>query len=163
MATMVMSDSTEFSAISTDANTGRSTLTKLPRRGDVLGKRAKTRPSTTTVNVGTTSVPMSPSGSRAKILSSSQVSFQRCRSVIVSVSNGMAGDLQKHVLQRRRLGAEVGDVDPMIREAPDHRGHEILTPAADGVAVLAARDRVDGRHRTKVGVSARVFRGQQHG
>src|SRR5262245_11817717 len=39
---------------------------------------------------------------------------------LLSVSNLMAGELQKYVLECRKLGAEVDDTDPVLAEAVDH-------------------------------------------
>src|SRR5436189_4184505 len=72
---IVVSDRTALIAISIDASTGSATPTRLA--GAREPGAAATRPRITKTTTGTTIVPTAPSGSRMKIFSSIQVSFQR--------------------------------------------------------------------------------------
>ena len=90
------------------------------------------RPSTTKISTGMPTVPMTPIGSRTKILISSQVSPRvRAAWSAASVANRVTGQLEKDVLERRQLGAEVDHADPMLRQALDDLGHEIVAAAAN--------------------------------
>src|SRR5438128_6244992 len=109
---IVTSDSTALGVISTDANTGTSTPIKAENRDEaVTARRPSTRPIATNISTGTAIVPIAPSGSRMKILISSQVSLRRLR---ISISNRVAGQLEEHVLEIRKLSAEVGHPDPVL-------------------------------------------------
>src|SRR6266540_1489792 len=113
------SDSTALAAIRSDARIGRSTeanrgMAIAPRR--VNGPTA--RRSTMKNNTGIAIDPIRPSGSRAKILISSQVSRQSPRNIgKSSVSNCVAGQLEKNVLERWDFRAEIGDPEAMFRQA----------------------------------------------
>ncbi len=75
-----MSDITALSAIRIDASTGRPMLTNSPAVPDgPPDLRPIDRPRRTNATTGMPIVPMNPSGSRTKILISSQVSFKRPR------------------------------------------------------------------------------------
>src|SRR4051812_15185603 len=188
MDTIVTSDRTALSDINTVASTGRSTPTSFPISPDVFrGIDPNARPATRNRPIGTASVPISPRGSRAKILISSQVSFSRPRSmgdpvvlvfvlVLVLVRSSTftaaarpslrprprprlrlrlkrvlhlrplvpyraAGQLQKHVFQCRQHGAELRHVDSVLRQTPNHVGHQALADAVDGHAVALPRHR----------------------
>ena len=72
-------------------------------------------------------MPMTPSGSRTKILISSQVSCQSPRSMVVAQSRiEWPVSFRKTSSSVGMLGPEVGDVDPMLRQALDHGGHEVV-------------------------------------
>src|SRR5437763_8305544 len=129
---MVTSDDTPLSAMSTDTKTGSPTR----KNPAVESEPGVTRPppnrfATTKTRTGNKIDPNAPSGSRRKILISSQVSFQSPRSIAqsLSIANRMAGEFQKDVLEVGRLGAEVGDPDPIFGETLDHLGHEVVAPA----------------------------------
>src|SRR6476661_235267 len=129
MATIVTSDAAEFSAISMDAKMGRSTVRNAAApRGPPEGRRPRSRPSTTNNTTGIATVPMNPSGSRTKILISSQVSVQSPRSIfaVASIPNRVARQLQEHIFERRPLRPEIRDVHSMLGEAADHLRHEIV-------------------------------------
>ncbi len=65
------------------ASTGSSVPTNPGMRGDGEDKRLpKMRPNTTNTTTGIPTVPMRPSGSRTKILISSQVSFRSWRNIV---------------------------------------------------------------------------------
>src|SRR3954464_412559 len=113
---IVTSDSTVLSAIIMAASTGRSTATKLPSLGATRAAPVNARPSPTTMTAGTISAPTSPSGSRAENFTPSGISFQSPR---MSVSNGVAGHLEEHVLEARRLRPEIVHVDAVLRETVD--------------------------------------------
>src|SRR5689334_18570426 len=107
-------DSTALVVIKRDAKIGRSTETKRGTAGEaVRATGPSTRVSTTRTSTGTPTVPITPNGSRTKILTSSQVSLQSPRSMLsaASVANHVAGQLEKDVLKRRELRAEVGNSD----------------------------------------------------
>src|SRR5690348_7413541 len=107
---IVTSDNTPLSAISTDANTGSPTLTNpVAVIEPGVGRPPMSRPTTTNTSTGKRIDPNAPSGSRRKILISSQVSFQSPRNIkLLLITNRMAGELQKNVLQIRQHSAEVG-------------------------------------------------------
>ena len=78
------SDSTALIAIAMAANTGRSKRTKpLSATAGAEPPAARERPSPTNTITGIRIVPSAPSGSRMKILSSSQVSFRSPRHITV--------------------------------------------------------------------------------
>src|SRR5262245_13086116 len=110
MEMIVMSDSTALSAIRIAPNAGTSAAIGSVRAGPLLA-----RPITAKTITGIPIVPMTPSGSRRKILISSQVSLKSPR--ICSVSNGVAGETQEDVFQRRRHRAEIGDLDASLGQA----------------------------------------------
>src|SRR5258708_1654842 len=80
-----------------------------------------------------------------------------------SVSNRVARHSQEHVLETGRLGLELGDVNPVLGEALDHVGDEILTLPPDGVAQILFRDRHDARNRVEPRLRIDVGRRQQDG
>ena len=47
------------------------------------------------------------------------------------VADRVTGELQEHVLERRQHGAEVGDPDPVLGQALDDVGDEVVAPAAN--------------------------------
>src|SRR5215467_563266 len=108
---MVTSDNTPLSAMSTDTKTGRPT-----RRNPAVGRepgiirRPPNRLTAAKTTTGNKIDPNAPSGSRRKILISSQVSFQSPRSIAgsLSIANRMAGQFQKDVLQVGQHSAEIG-------------------------------------------------------
>src|SRR5579864_3580828 len=126
---IVTSDSTPLSAISTATSTGRPT-----RRNSVvaipvcLRPPPMNRPPTTNTSTGSTIDPNAPSGSRKKILISSQVSFQSpCSMALpVLIANRMAGKLQKDILEVGQHSAEVGDSYPILRQTMDDLAHEVV-------------------------------------
>src|SRR5437899_9350178 len=127
----VTSDNTPLSAMSTDTKTGSPTR----RNPAVESEPGASRPpanrlTSTKTRTGNKIDPNAPSGSRRKILISSQVSFQSPRSIVqsLSIANRMAGEFQKDVLEVGQHCAEFGDPDPIIGETLDHLGHEVLTP-----------------------------------
>src|SRR5882724_2037553 len=149
---IVTSDSTALIAIMIAANTGRSMVSRpLSASGEVrIRLLPASRPRPTNISTGISTVPSAPSGSRMKILISSQVSFNSPRHISspqspssVSVANRVAGDREEHVLERRQQRAEVGRADPVLGQALDHVGHEVFAAAADGEALIDALDRVD--------------------
>src|SRR5437773_599897 len=131
---MATSGSTALAAIRTEAKIGRSTETNRGTSGEPVRTRGPSRRArTTNTSTGTPMVPITPSGSRTKILISSQVSRQSPRNVPpdLSVANRVAGELQKHVLERRDLRAEVCDLYAVLRHAANDLGDEIVTPSTD--------------------------------
>src|SRR6476659_8531140 len=121
-----MSESTALKVMRMAASTGSSVPTNPAIRGGGEDKRLpKMRPNTTNTTTGIPTVPMRPSGSRTKILISSQVSFRSWRNI--SAPNRMPRHLQEHVLERRQHGPEVRDVDAVFRQAVDHVRHEIVS------------------------------------
>src|SRR5947209_15457038 len=128
---MVTSDATPLSAISTDTKTGSPTRKNPAVESDPgVSRPPANRLRITKTRTGNKIDPNAPSGSRRKILISSQVSFQSPRSIAqsLSIANRMAGEFQKHVLEVGQHCAEVGDPDPIIGETLDHLGNEVLTP-----------------------------------
>src|SRR5260370_30800585 len=128
---MVTSDNTPLIAMSTDTKTGSPTR-KNPAVESEPGVRRPpaNRLPTAKTRTGNKIDPNAPSGSRRKILISSQVSFQSPRSIAesLSIADRMAGQFQKDVLQVGQHGAEVGDPDPILGETLDHLGHEVVAP-----------------------------------
>src|SRR6266853_3967819 len=126
---IVTSDNTPLSAMSTATNTGSPARTNSAEANPgVWSRPPMNRPATTNTRTGRMIDPNAPSGSRRKILISSQVSFQSPRSMSesLSIADRMAGQFQKNVLQVGQHGAEVGDPDPILGEALDHLGHEVV-------------------------------------
>jgi hypothetical protein len=81
MATMVASDSTALNAIMIETKIGRSAPTNAGIRWPgPLGRPPPSFPSRMKIRTGNSSVPIAPSGSRRKILISSQVSLHKPRS-----------------------------------------------------------------------------------
>src|SRR5580693_359670 len=106
---IVTSDNTPLSAINTEANTGSPTPTNPVAASAFGGSRPpRSRPTTTNTRTGKRIDPNAPSGSRRKILISSQVSFQSPRNIAVSLSiaDRMARQFQKDILQVGQHGAE---------------------------------------------------------
>src|SRR4051812_39804818 len=108
MEMMVTSDSTPLIAISSETKTGRPT-SRNPEVEAGLGRRGPpaNRLITRNTATGNRMVPNAPSGSRRKILISSQVSFQSPRSMVgsLSIADRMAGQFQENVLQVGQDGA----------------------------------------------------------
>src|SRR2546427_1865067 len=147
---IVTSDSTALSVIITDANTGTSTPINAENRDEaVTARRPSTRPITTNISTGTAIVPIAPSGSRMKILISSQVSLRRPLSMI-SIPNRVAGQLQEPVLEIRKPGPEVGSPDPVRGKTMDHVRDQVGAVAENGEPAVLARDRRHARNRPKV-------------
>src|SRR5215831_7916140 len=149
---MATSDSTALAAIRTDAKIGGSTDMNrgtFPEPVRTLGPI--TRPNTTKTSTGTITVPITPSGSRTKILISSQVSRPSPRSITspASVANRVTGQLEKDILERGNLGAEVNDPNPMLRKALNHLRDEIVTATADDDLESVALHRLDLRDGLK--------------
>src|ERR1035438_4455238 len=92
---MVTSDNTPLSAMSTDTKTGSPTR-KNPAVGSEpdVGRPPANRLTTTKTRAGNKIDPNAPSGSRRKILISSQVSFQSPRSIAESLF-GSAREFEK--------------------------------------------------------------------
>src|SRR5580765_7188960 len=83
MAMIATSDRTALATISRTLRIGRSTDTACGTSGDARPTRGpSSRPSPTYTSTGRPTVPTTPSGSRRKILISSQVSFQSPRSMV---------------------------------------------------------------------------------
>src|SRR5215467_2438494 len=128
---IVTSDNTPLSAINTEAKTGSPTRTNSAVAISRGGSRPPmNRPTPTNTRAGRMIDPIAPSGSRRKILISSQVSFQSPCSIAlpVLIANRMAGKFQKHVLQVGQHGAEVGDADPVFGQTLDYLAHEVVSP-----------------------------------
>src|SRR5436305_13692777 len=146
---MVTSDNTPLSAMSTDMKTGSPTRENPAAESEpgVSGPRAN-RLTITKTRTGNKIDPNAPSGSRRKILISSQVSFQSPRSIVesLSIANRMAGQFQKDVLQVGQYGAEVGDPDPILGETLDHLGHEVVAPSLKSEVGFLAHHVLTLRH-----------------
>src|SRR6185436_8389484 len=127
---IVTSDTTALIDIRIAASTGRPVFRNIASGapGEAAAPRMR-RPSTKNTTTGMAIVPNRPSGSRAKILISSQVS---CQSPFISIPDGVAGQPEEHVLERRQRRVKVGDGDAMARDALDHVGHQPGVTAADG-------------------------------
>src|ERR1700688_1707486 len=132
---MVTSDNTPLSAISTDTKTGSPTRRNPAAESEAgVSRPPANRPATTIPKTGSNIDPNAPSGSRRKILISSQVSFQSPSSIVesLSIADRMAGQFQKDVLQIGQHGAKVGHPDPILGETLDHLSHEIVAPPLKG-------------------------------
>src|SRR6478735_676584 len=128
---IVTSDSTALSAIISAPRIGTSTSTTEPgAAGPFPPLRLSIRPRTENTSTGITTEPKTPSGSRRKIFSSSQVSFPRPLSIASSSSipDRMAGEAEEDVLERRLNSTEVGDPDAVLGEALDHVRHQPVAP-----------------------------------
>src|SRR5258707_385027 len=149
---MVTSDKTPLSAMSTDTKTGSPT-----RRNPAVGSEpGVTRPpasrlTTTKTRTGNKIDPNAPSGSRRKILISSQVSFQSPRNIFesLSIADRMAGQFQKHILEVGQHGAEFGDPDPILGETLDHLGHEVVAPPLKSELEVLAHHVLNLRNRSQ--------------
>src|SRR5438105_6330697 len=108
--------------------------------------------------------PMTPNGSRTKILISSQVSLHSPRSIMptLSVANRVARQREKHVLERRELCAEVGYTYPMLRQTLDHVRHQIVLPAANGELQPLAGHRLDLWDRQETLRGCRILGHERH-
>src|SRR4030095_8424382 len=151
MAMIAMSEVTAFSAISIVVRTGRKPTPV--RRGfeerGTVGPRNPASPRNSTI--GMTMLPKRPSGSRAKILISRRTSFRRDRMAIRGlVTNRVPRQLEEHILQVRHAGAELGDAHPVLREAVDDVGHEVLAPPTPRVAAVLLPHRFESRHGGEV-------------
>src|SRR5437762_1604517 len=139
---MVTSDNTPLSAISTDTKTGsptRKTPAVESERG--VGRPPANRLTATKTRTGNKIDPNAPSGSRRKILISSQVSFQSPRSIAESpsIADRMAGQFQKDVLQVGQHSSDVGDPDPILGETLEHFGDEVVAPPLKGERGVLSR------------------------
>src|SRR5262245_14647240 len=104
---IVTSDSTAFSDAVIAANTGKSTVTKSLARGE-LDAPPSARPMPTNITVGRISAPISPSGSRAKILNSSHESFSSAR---MSIPDRVAGQAQEDIFETWHDRAKVTNLN----------------------------------------------------
>src|SRR5687767_10433217 len=132
MAMIATSESTALMAIRIDARTGRSTfrnrgIRAVTARLCVATARLINRKTST----GMPMDPITPNGSRRKILISSQVRRSRPCSM-GSIADTVAGEAQEHVLERRDLGAEIDHRHAMLGQAVDDRRHQIVAAPADG-------------------------------
>src|ERR1017187_3903173 len=140
---IVTSDSTAPMVMSMDTSTGMPPAPNRPLRVNEGGtlRPAETRPIRTNASTGMTIVPIAPSGSRRKILTSSQVSCQSPRRLVIgSVADRVAGELQEDILEVRVQRPELGDLDPVLGQGLDHLADELVAGAADGESRLLARD-----------------------
>src|SRR6266850_3877448 len=131
---MATSESMVLVAISREARIGRSTETARGIPGEARCTCGPSSlPNTTKIKTGTPTVPMTPSGSRTKILISSHVSPQSPRSMVsaASVPNHVAGELEKDVLECRQLRAKVDHRHPLFCQTLDHVRHQVAPEAAN--------------------------------
>src|SRR5437588_3241107 len=162
---MVTSESTALAAMSSATSTATPPDPATPSPPNVGNgiPPVRARPNMMNTSTGTTMVPMAPSGSRRKILISSQVSCQRPRRRCMdSVPHGVAGEHEEDILEIRKHGAELGDSDPLLGEALDHLGHEIVPEAANGIARVEAGHRCDARDARETLGGSWVGRGEHH-
>src|SRR5256885_7092749 len=159
MAMIVTSDSTALSVISRDARTGTSTPI-IPRAvADAPdARRPSRRPSRTNAATGTSTEPKKPSGSLAKIFSSSQVSFQSPR--IVSVAQRMSGQFQKDIFEIRHHRSKIGDAHAVLGHALDHISDDVAALSANREPGVFTRDS-HVRHRTEP-LAGAIRLGRQH-
>src|SRR3954452_780916 len=150
---MVTNESTALSEMSIAVNTGRSTVTKSgigvgPYRG--LGRGSI--PIETKISRGSATVPITPSGSRMKIFISSHVNRQRPRSITVlgSLANRVAGQLEKHIFECRALRAEIDDAHVVLRKAANHVGDQRFSPPANREGQIVTTDRIHVWNRAKL-------------
>src|SRR4051812_44814376 len=139
---MVMREFTALVAISTVVRTGRNAPPgQLGRDGAAAaGPMRRARPRNTTS--GMPMLPKSPSGSRAKIFSSSHVSLRSARRAIIgpirsysiepSIPHRVPGQLEKHVFQVRPLRPEFGHRDAVLGDTLNHVGDDALGTALEG-------------------------------
>src|ERR1700693_734329 len=139
MEMMVTSDSTVLMTMSSDTITGQPTRIKLLLASADGGvRRPTTRPTTRKMITGNRMVPNAPMGSRRNTLISIQVSFQSPRIILVRlVAYRVPGQFQKHVLEIRKHGTKIRHRDLIRREATNHFGHQIVTPANGQVRLVA--------------------------
>src|SRR6476659_9931471 len=162
---MVTSDRTALIAMSTVEKTGKLTATSVPPL-EAGERRARLppaiRPSTMNAITGNAIVPKAPIGSRRKILISSQVNFSKPRTASPpSVANRVARQLQEHVFEVWSAGPEVGHPDPMLGQARDDFGHQIVAAAANRDPIVVSGHFVHARHRAKP-IVRRSVRSHEH-
>src|SRR5579864_3123442 len=158
-------DSTVLAVMSRAARIGRSTEIARGTSDETrCAWEPRTRPNTTKIKTGIPTEPRTPSGSRMKILTSSQVSFQSPRSMVStalgsadSVPNHVACELEEDVLERRDLRAEVDDRDPMFRETLDDLRHQVAPLAPNRHLRSLAAHRLHLRNGAKPLGCARVL------
>src|SRR3954462_11540163 len=153
---MATNDSTTLATVSRPAKIGRSADMKRGTPGVFASFGPPTRLMITKATTGMAMPPIAPSGSRRKILISSQARRHKPRSIIVSVADRVAGELEKDVLERRQLGAKVVHRDAMLGEAVDHLRHQIGAAAADGDDLAVPRDGRDARDGAEPGLGRRI-------
>ena len=148
-----------------DVKIGRSTETKRGTSGDASRTCGpSSRLITTNSSTGTPTVPRRPSARARRSSRSSQVSVSRVRAALfreASVSNHVPSQFEKDVLERWELRAEVDDPNPMLRQAMDDLGHEIIPAAANRDVHPLAAHRVDVRNRSKALYGGRIFGGHK--
>src|SRR5262245_7650092 len=156
--------------MSTVGSTGRNPPPGHPDRGGpvTFGPTNRARPKKTMS--GMRRLPKSPSGSRAKILISSHVSFSSDLSAIVihsllpplrgSVTNGMPSQFQKHILEVRLFASELRDPDPVLRDAVNDIGHEILASASQRKPASVLLHRLEAGDRGEPGPRIGIARRQ---
>src|SRR5712675_1949429 len=114
---IVTSDSTALMLMKTAEKTGKLTRT---RGEEAATLRPASRPRTTNITTGMPIVPIAPSGSRRKILISSQLNFTRPRNIVSPlIANGMPGQLEEDIFEVGELCPEVGDPDPVLGQTLD--------------------------------------------
>src|SRR5688572_19529608 len=127
---IVTSETTALVAMTIAARTGSPPVLRNTGSGDAGPPALRiTRPITSNIRTGTARAPNRPSGSRTKILISSQTS---CHKPFMSIPDRVARQAEEHVLERRLGGVRVGHHDAVARHALDHVGHEARVAAADG-------------------------------
>src|SRR6185312_1307713 len=165
MEMIVTSESTALIVMSSDTSVGTPPSLSSPLRSGGGTPRTPrpppvTLPSRMNASTGTTIVPNAPSGSRRKILISSQVRCQSPRSIVFSsVADRVAGQLQEHVLEVRQLRAKLRDSDAILRDALDDVGHEPVPDAADREAIVVPLHDADAREAI---TGVRIARPERH-
>src|SRR5271167_1098722 len=144
---IVTSDSTPLSAISTDTKTGSPTpMNPVVAIALVTRPPPDNRPTTKNTRTGRMIEPNAPSGSRRKILISSQVSFQSPQNIVclafassLLIANRMAGQLQKDVFQAGQHRAKIGDSDAVLGQTLDHLSHEVVAQPLNRESRVSSR------------------------
>jgi hypothetical protein len=75
----------------------------------------------------------------------------------------VTGKFEKDVLKVRQNRAEIGDPDPILRQAMNHLGDEIIAATPNRELRVATNDRLDSRDHSKTLLSGSVVRGEDDG
>src|SRR5262245_31230398 len=105
-------------------------------------------------------VPMTPIGSRTKILISSQVSFRSAR---ILFTDRMPRERQKHVFEIRELGLETRHLNAMFGQALNDVRDQVAAASANRALTVLPGHRLDAGNRLEVSRRGGIRRFEHHG
>src|SRR5262245_49589023 len=121
MAMIATSERTALATIKRTLRIGMSTDTALGTSGDARPTRGPTsRPNPTYTSTGRPTVPITPSGSRRKILISSQVSFQSPRIIVSTEETERTANHRATEQQRLNGASAAGSTGRPAKQAAGH-------------------------------------------